>query len=149
VVDAQLTFDVDPQGVATQTTLHQNGRDQVAKRIDEAEARRSADELAKRVKDQTAAPGTEAALKRSIEELRSGEPRYDLMSPQLADVTRQQLPQLKATMAQFGAVQAVTFKSVAPNGADVYEVKFEHGASEWSIILGPDGKIQGMRLRPL
>src|SRR5678809_466495 len=34
VVDAQLTFDVDPQGVATQTTLHQNGRDQVAKRID-------------------------------------------------------------------------------------------------------------------
>ena len=149
VVDAQLTFDVDAQGAATQVTLHQNGRDQPAKRIDEAEARRSADELAKRVKDQTAAPGTEAALKRSIEELRSGEPRYDRMSPQLADVTRQQLPQLKAAIAQFGAVRSVTFKSVAPNGADVFEVKFEHGASEWSIILGPDGKIQGMRLRPL
>jgi hypothetical protein len=149
VVDAQLTFDVDAQGAATQVTLHQNGRDQVAKRIDEAQAKRAADELAKRVKDQTPAPGTEAAIKRSIEELRSGEPRYDLMSPALAEVTRQQLPQLKDTITQFGAVQSVTFKSVAPNGADIFEVKFEHGSSEWRIILDADGKTQGIGLRPL
>jgi CubicO group peptidase (beta-lactamase class C family) len=149
VVDAQLTFDVDAQGAATQVTLHQNGRDQVAKRIDEAQAKRAADELAKRVKDQTPAPGTEAAIKRSIEELRSGEPRYDLMSPALAEVTRQQLPQLKGTITQFGAVQSVTFKSVAPNGADIFEVKFEHGSSEWRIILDADGKTQGIGLRPL
>ena len=149
VVDAQLTFDVDPQGAATQVTLHQNGRDQVAKRIDEAEAKRSADELAKRVREQTQAPGTEAALKRSIEELRAGEPKYDLMSPQFAEVTRQQLPQLKAAMAQFGAVQSVTFKGVGPQGLDIYEVKFEHATMEFRIMLGPDGKTQGISLRPL
>ncbi|HVO97921.1 MAG TPA: serine hydrolase [Bryobacteraceae bacterium] len=33
VVDAQLAFDVDSQGAATQVTLHQNGRDIVAKRL--------------------------------------------------------------------------------------------------------------------
>ena len=36
VVDAQLTFDVDPQGAGTQVTLHQNGRDNIAKRLSEA-----------------------------------------------------------------------------------------------------------------
>jgi hypothetical protein len=46
-------------------------------------------------------------------------------------------------------VQSVTFKSVAPNGADIFEVKFEHGSSEWRIILDADGKTQGIGLRPL
>jgi serine-type D-Ala-D-Ala carboxypeptidase/endopeptidase len=36
VVDAELTFDVDQQGAAIQVTLHQNGRDHVAKRLSEA-----------------------------------------------------------------------------------------------------------------
>ena len=62
------------------------------------------------------------------------------MSPQLADITRQQLPQLKATMAQWGALQSVTFTGVGPAGADIYQVKFKHGTTEWRIMLGPDGK---------
>jgi hypothetical protein len=33
VVDAQLTFDIDAQGAATQVTLHQNGRDIVFQRF--------------------------------------------------------------------------------------------------------------------
>jgi len=32
-VDAQLTFEVDSRGTSTQITLHQNGRDHVAKRL--------------------------------------------------------------------------------------------------------------------
>jgi hypothetical protein len=32
-VDAELTFDVGGQEAATQVTLHQNGRDHIAKRI--------------------------------------------------------------------------------------------------------------------
>jgi len=35
VVDAELTFNMDEQDVATQVTLHQNGRDHIAKRISE------------------------------------------------------------------------------------------------------------------
>ena len=156
VVDAQLTFDVDQQGGATQVTLHQNGRDQVAKRLNEAEAKRSADEaaaqaadVAKRFKEQTQSPGTEAALRRSIQELQAGEPKYDLMTPQFAEVTRQQLPQLKSMVAQLGAIQSVTFKGVGPAGADIYEVKFEHGATEWRIMLDASGKTQTIVMRGL
>jgi CubicO group peptidase (beta-lactamase class C family) len=152
VVDAQLTFDVDAQGTATQVTLHQNGRDMVTKRMNDADIKRAGEEsaaIAKRYKDQTQSPGTEAALRRNIEEIQRGEPNYDQMSPQLADITRQQLPQLKAAMAQLGALQSVTFTGVGPGGADIYQVKFEHGATEWRIMLGADGKAVSIGFRPM
>jgi D-alanyl-D-alanine-carboxypeptidase/D-alanyl-D-alanine-endopeptidase len=149
VVDAQLTFDVDAQGKATQVTLHQNGRDQTAKRIDEAQAAAQAAALAKRFKDQTQMPGTDAALRRVIEELRLGEPKYELMNPNFADLTRQQLPQLKALVTQMGALESAKFTGVGPAGADIYEVKFEHGSMEWRIMLEPDGKVLNIGLRPI
>jgi CubicO group peptidase (beta-lactamase class C family) len=148
VVDAQLTFNTE----ATQVTLHQNGRDIVGKRMNDADVKRAAEEaaaIAQRFKDQKQAPGTEAALRRNIEELQRGEPNYDQMSPQLADVTRQQLPQLKAVMGQLGTLQSVTFTGVGPGGADIYQVKFEHGSTEWRISLGPDGKAIGIGFRPI
>lgn len=144
VVDAQITFDTDAQGQATQAILHQNGRDQTAKRIDEAQAAALLAAVAKRFKDQTAAPGSETALRRDIDELQRGEPKYELMSPGLADVTRRQLPQLKDALTQLGALQSVAFKGVGPGGADIYEVKFEHGSTEWRIMLESDGKIAGV-----
>jgi hypothetical protein len=153
VVNAQIEFPVTgPQQKASQLTLHQNGRDMVGTRLDDAEAKKIADTAAtraKRFKDQTQSPGTEAALRRDIEELRLGEPKYELMSTQLASVTRQQLPQLKGTVTQLGAVQSVTFKGVGPAGADIYEVKFEHGSTEWRIMLDADGKVETVGFRPL
>ena len=83
--------------------LHQNGRDQTAKRLDDAEAKRIADAAAaaaKRFKDQTAAPGSEAALRKMIEDLRVGKPDYDHMSAGLAAATRQQLPQLQSMISR-------------------------------------------------
>jgi CubicO group peptidase (beta-lactamase class C family) len=156
VVDAQLTFDVDAQGAPTQVTLHQNGRDTVAKRLTDAEAKSAQEaigarnaEVAKRAKEQTPSAGTEAALRRTIKELQTGEPNYDLMVPTFADVTRQQLPQLKAAIRQWGALQSVTFKSVDPqSGVDTYSVKFANASTEWRIILAPDGKTAGMLFRP-
>ena len=151
VVDAQLTFDVDAQGAATQVTLHQGGRDQIAKRMNDADIQRANEEAAataQRFKDQKQAPGTEAALRRTIDELQRGEPNYDLMSPQFAAVTRQQLPQLKTVMQQLGALQSVTFTGVGQGGMDIYQAKFEHGSTEWRIILGPDGKTAGVGFRP-
>src|SRR5215471_6871419 len=71
-----------------------------------------------------------SALRRNIRELQLGQPNYEMMSANLADATRQQLPQLKTIMDQLGALQTVTFKGVGPGGADIYEVKFEHGSTE-------------------
>jgi D-alanyl-D-alanine-carboxypeptidase/D-alanyl-D-alanine-endopeptidase len=148
VVDAQLTFDTDAQGKATEVVLHQNGRDITAKRLDDAQATALSASLAKRFKDQTALPGSEAAVRRLVEELRIGQPKYELMTPSFADVTRQQLPQLRTIITQFGAVLSVTFKGVGQGGADIYEVKFERGSSEWRITLEPDGKVGGVLFRP-
>jgi hypothetical protein len=147
VVDAQITFDTDPQGKTTQATLHQNGRDVVAKRLDDAEADALSAALAKRIKEQKQSPGAEAALRRYIEELRLGQPKYELMNPAVADVTRRQLPRLKSTISELGAVQSVLFKGVGQAGWDIYEVKFEHGSMEWRIILGADRKIGGITFR--
>jgi CubicO group peptidase (beta-lactamase class C family) len=153
VVNAQIEFPATaPQGKAAQLTLHQNGRDVVGTRLSDADAKKIADTAATRAarfKDQSQSPGTEAALRRDIEELRLGGPKYELMSTQLANVTRQQLPQLKATITQLGAVQSVTFKGVGPAGADIYEVKCEHGSTEWRIMLDADGKVETVGFRPL
>jgi len=153
VVDAQIEFTKpDAQGIPGQLILHQNGRDQPANRQSEAEFKQVADAAAaadKRFKDQTAAPGSEAAVRRMIEELRTGQPDYDAMSTNLATATRQQLPMLQADIKQLGAVQAVTFKGVGPGGADIYQVKFENGAWEYRISMAPDGKVAAAGVRRL
>src|SRR4030095_5862072 len=139
-----------PRG--TQMTLQQNGRSTSAKRLDDADFKRLEDAaaaLSKKVKDQTALPGSEAAVRRIIEELRSGTPNYDLLGPNLAATVRQQLPQLKANMVQLGAVQSISFKGVGPAGADIYQVQFANGAIEFRIGLGPDGKIENAAMRPV
>jgi CubicO group peptidase (beta-lactamase class C family) len=153
VVDAQIEFPKDDaQGKPSQLTLHQNGRDIMAKRLDDAEAKRVADAAAaaaKRFKDQTAAPGSEAALRKMIEDVRLGKPDYGTMSSGLAAATRQQLPQLQSSVTQLGAIQSVTFKGVGPAGPDIYQVKFEKGSSEYRIWLAPDGKVESATVRPL
>ncbi|HEX4810739.1 MAG TPA: serine hydrolase [Bryobacteraceae bacterium] len=152
VVDAEIEFpQSDTKGPASQLILHQNGHDMSAKRLDEAEAKKAADAAAafdKRFKDQTPAPGSEAALRRMIEELRIGKPNYDLMSPGLADATRQQLSQLQPMVVALGALQSVNFKGVGPGGADIYRVKFEKGSLEYRIWLSPDGKTKSANVRP-
>ena len=154
-VGAEFTFDVDAQGVVTQLILHQNGVETAGKRLTDGETQRSLEaiaahnaDVAKRLKDQTQSPGTEAALRRSIRELQQGEPDYNMMSPAFAALMRQQLPQLKDMMGHWGAIQSVKFKGVAPGGGDIYDVEFEHSGMQFTIFLGPDGKTQGIGLRP-
>ena len=160
VVDAKIEFaKPDADGIPSQLILHQNGRDQPANRLSDAEfkqieteTKEIADATAaaiKRFKDQTQDPRTEAALRRGIDELRLGQPKYEKMSSGLASVTRQQLPQLTAMMVQLGAVETVAFKGVGPGGADIYEVKFEHGSTEWRILMQSDEKIANAGVRTL
>jgi CubicO group peptidase (beta-lactamase class C family) len=153
VVDAELEFTKDDdQGRPTEMILHQGGRDQSAKRLDDAEFKRISDAAAaaaKRFKDQTAAPGSETALRKMIEDLRLGKPDYGHMSTGLAAATRQQLPQLQSTLTQLGALQSMTFKGVGPGGADIYAVKFENGLLEYRILLGTDGKVEMASVRPM
>lgn len=152
-ISVQIEFPATPaQGHAAQLTLHQNGRDVVGTRLSDAEGRQLADAAtatAKRIKDQTATPGSEAALRRVIEETRAGKPDYSLMSDAMGAATRQQLPQLQSMMAQMGAVQSVAFKGVGPGGNDIYEVKFANGSLEYRIGVSAGGRVEAIGVRPV
>jgi CubicO group peptidase (beta-lactamase class C family) len=150
-VNAEIEFPKDAKGPASQLILHQNGRDMTGKRLDDAEAKKVADAAAafnKRFKDQTAAPGSEIVVRRMIGELQAGKPNYDLMSPGLADATRQQLPQLQPMIAGMGRLQSVIFKGVGPGGADIYQVNFEKESIDYRVWLAADGKTESANLRP-
>lgn len=153
LVDAQLEFTkMDAQGVPGELILHQNGRDQPATRLSDAEFKQlndAAEAAAKRFKDQTADPRGEAALRRVIEQTRTGQIDYDQMSPGLAAAVRQQLPAIQSTAKQLGAVVSVKFTGVGPGGMDIYSVKFENGSLEYRIILAADGKVDGLNARPV
>jgi CubicO group peptidase (beta-lactamase class C family) len=150
-VDAEIEFAKDDsRGRPSQLILHQGGRDMPATRLDDAESKRIADAaaaFAKRFKEQTPAAGGEAALRRLIDEVRAGKPNYDLMSSDMAQVTRQNLAERQSQIAALGAVQSVAFKGVGPGGADIYLVTFEKGAFEYRIWLTPDGKIDSVNFR--
>jgi CubicO group peptidase (beta-lactamase class C family) len=149
-VDTQLAFQSGPDGQVTGALVSQGTQPGVpAKRIDAAEADRLAKARAERVQAKTAAAGTEEALRRVIGELQKGAPDYDRMAPGLAAATRQQLDGIKTLLAGLGPLKSVTFKTVAPNGADVFTAAFEKGSTEWTIALGENGRIDGLGLRPV
>jgi CubicO group peptidase (beta-lactamase class C family) len=148
--DVQITFDAPLDGRVGGLKASLNGGPTFhASRVDAAQLRAVRGDLAKRIKDQLPAPGSEAALRRDIVELRRGQPSYDLMSPTLAEATRQQLTAIQSLLAGLGDLQAVTFKGVGPGGADIYEVAFAKGKSEWRIIMAADGKIESVNFRPI
>jgi CubicO group peptidase (beta-lactamase class C family) len=104
-------------------------------------------DIDRRVKAQVASPGSEAAVRRIIGELRLGKPNYDLMSSALARETRRQITQQQATIAQLGALQSLTFKGVGPAGPNIYLATFENGSLEWRIWLNLDGSVDVFRYR--
>jgi len=101
------------------------------------------------LKFRTAAlPGSAEAVKRNLEELARGTPNYDLMSPDLANVTKAQLPMLQADISKLGTIKTVTFNHVNNAGLDVYDVTLANGAIRCGIFVTPDGKIVSAWIRP-
>ena len=146
-VNAQTSFVIAADGQATSLILHQNG-DKPMPRIDAATAKQIADRTAERVKNQSPAPGTEAALRRLFEGLASGQPNYADMTPALAAATREQLPHLQPFLADLGAVESTHFLGVGAQGEDVYSMRHENGASHWRIALDDKGIISTAWVSP-
>ncbi|MBR1204125.1 MULTISPECIES: glyoxalase superfamily protein [unclassified Bradyrhizobium] len=147
IVDAQVSFVVGPDGRATSLILHQNGSDIAMARIDAAAAGKIADQTAERVKNQSASPGTEAALHRLIDGIASGNPNYNEMSPALAAATRKQMTWLQP-LADLGTIQAIRFLGVGEQGEDVYSVRQANGAAHWRIALDDKGIISTAWVTP-
>ena len=101
------------------------------------------------VPPRTAAAGGEALLRHTIEAVVKGEPNYDQMGPQMAEITRTQLAGLQKAMTGMGAIKSIELLAAEPGGMDRYKVTFENHAAEWDIKIGDDGKLDSAGFRPL
>jgi len=143
-VRAQITFLTGADGDATALILHQNGLDTKAARVTEAEAAAATAALSARVAQNTAQPGSEAALRRTIDAQLKGAPDYADMTAKMASAVRAQFTPIHQSMQQLGEVQSVKFQGVTPKGWDLYDVRFTNGDTQWRITLDGKGKIAGM-----
>lgn len=142
VVHAQISFVPEDKGAATGLVLHQGGFDMPAKRITQAEADAIAAAMAQRIASNTPSPGTEASTRRFFLSLEAGRPDYDEMTTPLAAALRQQWPGTEPKIRQLGALKAIAFQYVNPQGIDIYEVDFEHGKVQCGVApLTDDGKV--------
>lgn len=96
---------------------------------------------------QTATQGTEPALRKLVEGLATGMPDYDLLTPQMQRLTRQQLGALQRQTAALGAIQRIEFRGVGAMGWDTYDVQGENAALSARIHLDVEGKIDGALLQ--
>jgi hypothetical protein len=97
----------------------------------------------------TSLPGSEAAVRRNIEDLVHGTPDYKLMSKDLAETTRLQLLRLQDLLSPLGPVRSVTFKYVSSQGLDLFDVTMANGSLQSGIFVDSDGKIETMWIRPM
>jgi serine-type D-Ala-D-Ala carboxypeptidase/endopeptidase len=149
IVDAQITFETNGQAEAAALVLHQNGRDQRARRIDDAAATQLEDILAQRIKDQKPLPGSEAMVRGQIEQLQRRQPDFNELTPEFAEIARPQAEHIETLVSSLGTLQSVTFKGVGPGGFDKYEVKFERGAIDWRILIDGNGKVASETMQPI
>jgi len=141
--DAQVSFTPDENGRATIAVLHQNGASTPMRRIDAAAADALRTTMQTKVQNQTPNPGSEAMLHRVIDGIVAGKPNLQEMNPQLAAAIHKDLPKLQVKLADLGAVQSIQLLRVSNAGMDVYDVKHEHGSSQWSVALDSKGILVG------
>jgi hypothetical protein len=78
----------------------------------------------------------------------AGKPPYEAMTPELAAVTRPQVPRIQSWLAGMGPIEEVRFLGVNPQGADVYSFRRANGIVRWTIVLNAEGKIAGALVAP-
>jgi bla regulator protein BlaR1 len=110
-------------------------------RIDASAARTIMASNDLKARSQTPAPGSEAALRRLIDEVRADKLNRDEVASWFAELTRQTRA-FNEVYARWGAVQSIRFSHVDVNGGDVYDVRQEGGFSRWTIWLDSNGVIQ-------
>jgi hypothetical protein len=134
-----VVFERDSQGQPSALILSDEVGGAVrATRIDAARAHQMEAEVVRRMadaperfKNQTPAPGSEAAMRHHIAAFAGGVPDYDQMTPRYAEPIRTNLGSyFLLSFNSLGAVESATFKGVGPGGFDIYAVKFARGGPD-------------------
>jgi hypothetical protein len=145
-VDAHLTFIADANGKTYKVSLRQGGPPQWAPspQLSERETKLVVEQQKagpQRFKEQKQDPRTEPLVRQFVDDARHGKPQYDRMLPSLADMLREDLPDLQDDLEPLGAFKSMAFKGVSKGGSDIYQVKFEDGQKEFRLGIASDGTI--------
>lgn len=144
----QGSFQVNGQGMVGGVVLHQNGHDLPAARIDDARGKALEQALAERVKSNKPLPGSEAALRAHIAQIKAGKIDRDSLMADKADAVISLLPKIQAEMLPLGDLQSVQFKRVDEGGMDVYRATYANGVRDWWVLVTPEGKLDSMWFGP-
>jgi CubicO group peptidase (beta-lactamase class C family) len=150
-LDVVLSFSADPGGALTAVKHRAYGWERTGNRVDEARARKvlaAVERDALRIKEQKADPRSATAIRKLVAGLAGGNPDYDAMSPQIADLTRQQSKGLGELFAGLGELKTLTFQRVTESGADEYLAEFAKGKLRIDIGVNDDGRIDKAYLEP-
>lgn len=141
--DLVLRFEQAEESAARRLVIWQRGVMLKLVRIDTDSAEIIKRAIAQRIDTRTPIPGGEEAVRLMIETVRSGNPNYDRMSSELAQVVRAQLPYWQTVGQYFGAVTSIEFLYVSNQGWDIYGVQHERDVQRYRIALADDGKVYG------
>jgi beta-lactamase regulating signal transducer with metallopeptidase domain len=148
VVPAQLSFNLDTSGNVIGLVLHQNGREQLFRRVDASVAKEAESEIQRRIAENKPDMERQALLRREIDAEQKGTPDLEIMSPSLKSVADKQWSVIQDANRRLGKFLSLEFLHVDQRGWDVYEATYEHGHSVWSVgPLTADHKLMGIFMR--
>ena len=85
-------------------------------------------------------PGSQEALRKMLD---AGNPNYEQMSPEFAQVRRGQQPYWQIVGQYLGAIVSIEFLGISNQGWDLYQVQHENDVHRYRIAMGDDGKVYG------
>jgi DNA-binding transcriptional MerR regulator len=139
--ERQYVFERDPQGAVTAMMLRHRGVELRFPRIDESTAEQIKARALARIQSGQPLSGSETALRRLLDRIRTNQLDYSELTPSMAALLRQRLPRFYGIATYQGDIRSVHFRGVGRQGWDVYDVECEHGSSRWRILLQGDGKV--------
>jgi hypothetical protein len=147
-VHAQITFERDAAGIVTSLTLHQNGFEQKAQRVNEQEADQAIAKLKARMDEAQPHPESRRLVEVMLDSQIQGKPCLDLMIPELAAIVIEQNEGVTRELVALGQRTGLAFLTVTPEGWDAYRATFEKGELDVSMHVDANGKISGQWLEP-
>jgi len=150
-VDVVAEFTMGADGKATAVRHRFRGWERSGTRVDETRAKAVlafAENTAQRIKEQRAAPGSDAAIRKLFAGVAAGKPDYDMLSPALADLTRRNLAGLQSFLGSLGEMKTLTFRKVADNGADEFDADYEKGGLRIAIGMDETGHVGFAQFSP-
>jgi hypothetical protein len=141
--DLVLYFEQIEDGAAKRLVIWHRGTALRLDRTDAETAKVIKQTIANRIKDRIPVPGSQEALRQMLDTGRAGNPNYDQMSPEFAQVARGQLAYWQIVGQYFGAIVSIEFLRVSNQGWDIYKVQHENDVHQYRIAMGDDGKVYG------